>query len=303
MWGHRPVGEPDPTAVGVQKPPLTGSGRESGRASFRLPRAPGHVGSAGPGVPLGFFRCSHRASSLQAPGPGQAARPCPSPLGKVAKRHSLLLSHFPALEAPTLIPSVSRSDAASPREGTRSPVAELGHVTGSFGRGGRHGQTFTQTRPVRSGLARQALGQTLAHGRRGRAGRTLSPGVWRPAPSLPLCSKPPWREGPVWAPLPVPWALRWRAGLPPARSPAAIAFGTRHLTFLQMTGPRGPPGGQGLVGWGGGWASRLLPVTEAPRPGERPDGGGRRDGGAPSASARPGFTHVLTALPCRFLFA
>lgn len=88
MWGHRPVGEPDPTAVGVQKPPLTGSGRESGRASFRLPRAPGHVGSAGPGVPLGFFRCSHRASSLQAPGPGQAARPCPSPLGKVAKRHS-----------------------------------------------------------------------------------------------------------------------------------------------------------------------------------------------------------------------
>lgn len=78
VWGHRPVGEPDPTAVGVQKPPLTGSGRESGRASFRLPRAPGHVGSAGPGVPLGFFRCGHRASSLQAPGPGQAARPCPS---------------------------------------------------------------------------------------------------------------------------------------------------------------------------------------------------------------------------------
>lgn len=88
VWGHRPVSEPDPTAVGVQKPRLTGSGRESGRASFRLPRAPGHVGSAGPGVPLGFFRCSHRASSLQAPGPGQAARPCPSPLGKVAERHS-----------------------------------------------------------------------------------------------------------------------------------------------------------------------------------------------------------------------
>lgn len=89
----------------------------------------------------------------------------------------------------------------------------------------------------------------------------------------------------VGAPLPVPGGTAvalWPSRAPSLQGPgdapppacllAAVALGARHLTFLEMTGPRGP-GGQGLGG-----ASLLLPFTETPCSVERPGGAG-----APSA--------------------
>lgn len=186
-------------------------------------------------------------------------------------------------------------------------------LQGSFRRRGWHGQTCTQTRlnprwarspgsgpdpgpwPWWASGRKVSLGfnvrlppRPFARSRlggRGWCGRTSAGrrgcGGGRAPPVALWPSRPPSLQSPGGA-------------RPPACFLAAMALGTRHLTFLQMTGPRGPPGGQSIMG---GFSS---PVYRDALLCRKARGGA---GGAFCLSAPPSFTSELTASPCRIFFS